>query len=222
MSEPSQPETLADTLRRYEIELPNQMVTRLDEYRRLLWETNEKINLTRHTDVERFVTRDVVDSLQLAELLEPEERILDVGTGGGVPGVVVALVRPDVSVSLCESVGKRAKAVEQIVEQLQLDVPVHHCRAEQVLADHRFDTLTARALASLGKTLTWFKPHWPSIGRLLLIKGPRWVEERGESRHRGLLNDLQLRCAARYTTPDTGAKNVVLQVWPKSSTRWAS
>ena len=65
-----------------------------------------KINLTRHTTYERLVSRDLVDTLALAELLETLPGVLDVGTGGGVPGVLLAIVRPDVSVALADSIGK--------------------------------------------------------------------------------------------------------------------
>jgi len=210
------PDTLADALCRYEIELPDDQVAVLDEYRRLLWDINQHLNLTRHTDFTRFVTRDVVDSLQLAALLEPGEKVLDMGTGGGVPGVIVAIVRDDVHVSLCESVGKRARAVEQIVRTMGLPVTVHHARAEELLAEHRYDAVLARAVAPLVKMLKWLAPHWASAGRLLAIKGSRWPEERAEARHRGLLANLDLRRVATYRTPDTDAENVVLKVWPKS------
>jgi len=215
------PDTLAAALSRYEIELPDDQVAALDEYRRLLWDFNQRLNLTRHTDFTRFVTRDVVDSLQLAALLEPGEKVLDMGTGGGVPGVIVAILRDDVHVSLCESVGKRARAVEQIVRTMTwgragLPVTVHHARAEELLAEHRYDAVLARAVAPLAKMLKWLAPHWASAGRLLTIKGSRWPEERGEARHRGLLTNLDLRRVAVYKTPGTDAENVVLKVSPKS------
>ncbi len=198
--------SLAETLAEVGISLEPAQVEQLDRYRQLLWEWNEKINLTRHTTMEKFVTRDVVDSLQLAELLEKGERVLDVGTGGGVPGVILAIARPDLKVSLAESTQKKARAVEDMIEQLGLPVTVYACRAEDVLEMATFDTLVARALASLTKVLTWVKPHWESFDRLLLIKGPSWVAERGEARHHNLFHRLELRKAATYQTPRSAQK----------------
>jgi 16S rRNA (guanine527-N7)-methyltransferase len=195
------------------VELSAEQVELLDRYRRLLWTWNERLNLTRHTTLEKFVTRDVVDSLQLAALLASGERVLDVGTGGGVPGVVLAILRPDLSVSLCESTAKKGRAVEAIVVELGLDVPVYACRAEEVLEVETFDTLVVRAVASLRKLLTWFAPHWEAFDRLLIVKGPGWIEERAEARHFGLLRRLELRKAATYQTPRTGAESVILKVW---------
>jgi len=68
------------------LSLPPEQVERLDQYCRLLWEWNSRLNLTRHTDYRKFVARDLIDSLAFAEFLSTGERVLDVGTGGGVPG----------------------------------------------------------------------------------------------------------------------------------------
>ena len=210
--------TLADALALHGRVLPPGQIVQLESYCQLLWDWNRRLNLTRHTDYPTFVARDVTDSQALAELLEPNEEVLDVGTGGGVPGIVLAILRSDVRVSLCESVTKKSQAVGTIVEHLGLDVPVYNRRAEHLLDDYRFQTLVARAVGPLDRMLTWFAPHWSSIGRLLIVKGPRWVAERQEARHRGLFHQLQLRRVATYTTPGTDVENVILQVSPRRDT----
>jgi 16S rRNA (guanine527-N7)-methyltransferase len=208
----SQSAALGELLRAAGIDVTAEQIELLDRYRRLLWSWNERLNLTRHTTLEIFVGRDVVDSYQLSLLLERGERVLDVGTGGGVPGVVLAILRPDLSVSLCESTQKKARAVEAIVGELGLAIPIFATRAEDVLEVSTFDTLLARALASLRKVLTWLGPHWDAFDQLLLIKGPSWVEERSEARHHGLLRNLELRKVASYKTPQTGAESVILSI----------
>ncbi|HBO44401.1 MAG TPA: 16S rRNA (guanine(527)-N(7))-methyltransferase RsmG [Planctomycetaceae bacterium] len=205
-------ETLAAALAEQAIELPTRQVARLDDYCRLLWEWNEKINLTRHTDYSKFVARDVVDSLAIAAQLEQGEAILDVGSGGGVPGIVLAIVRPDLKVTLSESVGKKARVLDDLVERLRLRVDVYHGRAEARLARRKFDTIVIRAVARMNKLVTWFEPHWKHIGRIVMVKGPSWVEERGEARHLGLMHELDLRKLAAYNTPGTDAESVVLQL----------
>jgi 16S rRNA (guanine527-N7)-methyltransferase len=121
-------------------------------------------------------------------------------------------LRPDLSISLCESTQKKARAVEAIVGELALGVPVYASRAEEVLELRTFDTLVARGLASLHKVLKWVAPHWGAFDQLLLIKGPSWVEERGEARRHGQLRGLELRKAANYQTPGTGAESVILSI----------
>jgi 16S rRNA (guanine527-N7)-methyltransferase len=210
------PEFTAE-LAKHQIVLDDAVVAHLNRYCDLLWDWNTKLNLTRHTTFEKFVGRDLTDSLQLAQLIESGERVLDVGSGGGVPGIVLAILRPDVQVSLCESVVKKAKALKAMCSDLQLDVPVHPDRVEEVLVNNSYDVVTARAVGSLSKLLKWLEPHWGSIGRLLAFKGPRWVAERGEARHLGHFNQLQLRQAVQYDMPGSDAQSVILRIWPKDS-----
>lgn len=199
-------------LERFSIQVDASQLSAIQNYAQQLWAWNERLNLTRHTDLESFVTRDVVDSWQLAQLLDEGEEVLDLGTGGGVPGILVSILRPDVSVSLCESIGKKARAVDEIVQTLDLPIPVYASRAEEVLEDLRFDSICARAVGPLWKMCHWLEPHWMSFRRMLLIKGPRWVEERGEARHRGYLRTLQLRKLVEYPLPGTSSQSVILEV----------
>ncbi len=215
--DPQPPENLSQAILQAGIELEPERLELLDRYRAALWRWNEQLNLTRHTTFEKFVARDVVDSLELGKLLEQGERVLDIGTGGGVPGLILAICRPDLKVKVCESTQKKARVVQAIVEELQLPVEVFACRSEEVLELRTFDTLVARAVASLSKILVWVEPHWTAFDRLLLIKGQRWPEERGEARHRGLLKGRQLRKAATYLTPGTEAESVILSVVPADS-----
>jgi 16S rRNA (guanine527-N7)-methyltransferase len=181
------------------------------------WDWNDKINLTRHTTPELFVQRDLLDSFQLAKLLGPNEEVLDIGTGGGVPGILVAILRPDLQVSLCDSVAKKAKVAEDIVKQLKLDVRVYPLSVSRVLEDDRFDTLVARGVGPLVRLCGWLKEEWHKIGRLLAIKGPKWVEERGEARHRGMLQGVDLRRLVSYRMPGTESESTILQLARPSS-----
>ena len=211
LSSPATP-NLAFTLADFSIDLPNEQIELLDRYREVLWRWNEQLNLTRHTTLEKFVGRDVVDSLQLADLLSPGERVLDIGTGGGVPGLILSICRPDLRVSVCDSTQKKAKVVQAIVEELNLPTRVYSCRAEEVLQLQTFDTLVARGVAALSKILYWLSAHWDAFDRLLLVKGQRWIEERGEARHRGLMNDIELRKVTSYETRGNDAESVILSL----------
>jgi 16S rRNA (guanine527-N7)-methyltransferase len=209
-------DSLAAALARHGFELPAEQVERLDRYCRLLWDWNSKLNLTRHMDYEKFVSRDLVDSLQLSPHLRKGEEVLDVGTGGGVPGVVLAILRDDLQVALCDSVGKKARAVESMVKELGLEAPVFPFRAEELLEDTRYDALVIRAVGPLWKLLAGFKPHWHSFRRMLVIKGPKWTEELAQARRRGLMHNLQLKMAAEYPLLGTEGKSVVLKIWLKN------
>jgi 16S rRNA (guanine527-N7)-methyltransferase len=208
-------DTLGAALARHGYALPADQTDRLDRYCRLLWDWNEKLNLTRHTDYEKFVSRDLADTVQLARFLKSGEEILDCGTGGGVPGVVLAIIRPDLRVALCDSVGKKVKALEQIIAELGLEIPVYPVRGEELLEDMRFDAVVIRAVGPLWKLLSWFKSGWNSMRRLLVVKGPKWPEELDEAKRRGLVRNLVIKPAAEYPLAGTQSQSVVLKIWPK-------
>jgi 16S rRNA (guanine527-N7)-methyltransferase len=198
------------------ITLDEEQIALLDAYARRLWDWNTRLNLTRHTDYERFVGRDVVDSWALSELLETGERVLDVGTGGGVPGVVIAILRPDVEVAICDSIGKKARAAQAIVQSLGLPVAVHHARVQDVLEAETFDTLVARAVGPLARVLQWLRPHEGRYHRVLLVKGPKWIEERREAKEQGMLRGMSLRRIASYPLEGTQSESVILEVRSKA------
>lgn len=198
------------------MEIDEPIAERLEAYARVLWEWNERLNLTRHTSWELFVGRDLRDCLQLAALLQPGEEVLDLGSGNGIPGIPLAILRSDVEVSLAESVVKRASALSEIVAALDLPVPVYGARGEDLLDDFRFSSVVSRAVGSIAKFCRWIEPHWISVDRLLLVKGPKWVEERNEARHQGVMANLQMRRVATYPLGDDGdSEGVILQIWPK-------
>lgn len=196
---------------------------RLAAYAASLWSWNERLNLTRHVDAEAFVSRDVADAAAIAPHLAHGERILDVGTGGGVPGVILAILRPDLQVELCDSVAKKARAVGEIVHAAGLAIPVHAAAAQAIVAGRpkgpgRFDTLVVRAVAPLGKLLGWFAPVIDSFGRMLVVKGPRWEEERDDARFRGLTKRITIRRLGSWPIRGRDHESVLLEVGPRTTT----
>jgi len=211
------PQAIAAECERLGIGVNPESTQRLAAYAASLWSWNEKLNLTRHTDVEKFVSRDVADAAAIAPHLAAGERVLDVGTGGGVPGVVLAILRPDLHVELCDSVAKKARAVRAIVAETGLALPVHEGAAQgfvsQAAAAKRpFDTLVVRAVAPLVKLLGWFEPLCEQYGRLLIIKGPRWEEEKGEARHKGFAKKVTVRRIAAWPIRGSDNESVLLEI----------
>jgi 16S rRNA (guanine527-N7)-methyltransferase len=209
------------------LDIPVAAVPGLAAYAARLWSWNERLNLTRHLDVATFVARDVADAAAVLPHLARGERLLDVGTGGGVPGVLLAILRPDLRVELAESVGKRATAVAAIVREAGLDLPVHAAAAQTVVAGRggaaanargagggrpRFDTLVARAVAPLEKLLLWFEPLAHAFGRLLVVKGPRWEEELVAARERRLGRQVTIRTIARWPIHGRDHESVLLEI----------
>ncbi len=209
---------LKETIERWGIKsVPDNALVRLDGYCRLLWNINNTLNLTRHTDYEKFVTRDLVDTLELSKLIPENSEVLDIGTGGGVPGMVLAILRPDLRVTLTDSVGKKTLALDQIAEGLGLEVEIFNCRAEELLEDVRVDVTTARAVGPLTKICRWLEESWLHAGRVLAVKGPRWVEEESAARETGLLKKISLKKVAEYPTPGTEWSSAILELTSKKA-----
>lgn len=194
--------------------LQDHQVVRLEQYCQAVWERNQQLNLTRHVTYPQFVQRDLWDSWQLSLLLNAGETVLDVGSGGGVPGIILGILRDDLEIHLIDSVGKKARALQDIVTLLGLPLEVHHGRAEDWLATERVDSVTARAVGPLPKLLRWFEPVWMNMRRLLAIKGPKWRDERYEADQARLLRRLVLRVAVKYPIPNEDWESVILEISP--------
>ena len=197
--------------------VPPEAMPRLAAYAASLWLWNERLNLTRHTDVEKFVSRDVGDAVAIASHLAAGERVLDVGTGGGVPGVLLAIIRPDLRVELAESVAKKARAVAAILRDVGIAIPVHEGAAQALVqarstGPERFDTLVVRAVAPLEKLLRWFEPLAAAYGRMLVVKGPRWEEEKAAARHHGLAKRVLVRRIASWPIRGSDNESVLLEI----------
>lgn len=203
---------LQEAANRFGMQLSEATCHTLERYCQLLWQWNEKINLTRHTTYDLFARRDLLDTVRLASHLPADQDVLDVGTGGGVPGIILAILRPDLQISLCESIAKKANVVQDIVSKLELPVAVYPQRVQLVLEDFRYHALVTRATGSIAQLLKWVADHWIHFDRLLAIKGPRWVQERGEARHLGLLNGIDLRCLESYHMPGTESESSILSL----------
>ena len=212
---------LADALRKeimqLGLEVPDHVIPNLAAYAKSLWDWNTRLNLTRHTDVQQFVERDITDTATLCPHINTDDHILDVGTGGGVPGVVLAILRDDLTVELSDTSTKRVAALQSILDEIGLPLKIHHQPAQQVVltameCNLPFHTLVIRAVAPLRKLLTWFEPIRDSYDRLLIIKGPRWELEKQEARHHGLLKTVTARRLASWPIPHSDTESVLLEV----------
>jgi 16S rRNA (guanine527-N7)-methyltransferase len=160
---------------------PEQHV-RLARYLDLLFAANATMNLTRITDRAAAEVQHVGDSLTVLPFLPKEPHALaDVGTGGGVPGIPLAIARPDARVVLIEATKKKAAFLRQAVAELGLtNVDVREQRAEEVgHSDLReqMDVAVARAVATMPWLIEWCLPLVRKGGRMLAMKGPKVAEE---------------------------------------------
>lgn len=131
-------------------------------------------------EVDRIWDRHILNSAVLSELLGPGERIIDIGSGAGLPGIPLAIARPDLDVVLLEPLLRRSEFLTEVVDELGLAVEVARGRAEEPGVRNRFgerDAAVSRAVASLDKLTRWSLPLLRPDGRMLAIKGERASEE---------------------------------------------
>jgi 16S rRNA (guanine527-N7)-methyltransferase len=121
---------------------------------------NNKINLISRKDIDSLYEKHVLHSLSIAAVCSWQQgmEVIDIGTGGGFPGIPLAIFFPGVQFHLVDSIGKKIKAVQAVSEELDLkNVSTQHIRAEEIKS-RRFDTVVSRAVAPLKQLLIWSKP----------------------------------------------------------------
>ena len=168
---------LLHTLAQFEIELDDLAIDRLCTYHDLLIEWNEKINLTALTAPEDVALKHFTDSLMLLRYskIEKDTSVIDVGTGAGFPGLVLKIARPDIRLTLLDSLQKRLTFLDAVCQALQIDdVELIHSRAEDgsrtELRDS-FDIAVSRAVASMNTLCEYDMPYVKVGGRFIAMKG---------------------------------------------------
>ncbi|MGV8942941.1 16S rRNA (guanine(527)-N(7))-methyltransferase RsmG [Thermomonas sp.] len=177
-------------------------------YLALLQRWNQTYNLTAIRDPQEMLVKHLLDSLAMHAHLVGIDTLADLGTGAGLPGIPLAIVLPQLHVTLVESNGKKARFLREAVRQLQLgNVKVAESRIEAFDAPGQFDAITARALASLPLILELGGHLLTSSGRLLAMKGVLPVEEIA-----ALPAGWQLLASHPLKVPGLGAERHLVEV----------
>ena len=168
-------------------DLSDEAVEQLGKLKALYTEWNAAINVISRKDMDAFDERHVLHSLALVKAMRfaPGSDVLDVGTGGGFPGIPLAIAYPEVNFVLCDSIGKKMKVVRAVVQALGLtNVTVHHGRAEDIKG--QFDFVVSRAVTRMNRFIPWVQGKikkqsinpWPN--GILALKGGDLSKELAE------------------------------------------
>ena len=162
---------LLDGVAQLNLELSDRALGTLLDYIALLQKWNKAFNLTAVRDPEQMIIRHVLDSLAVLPHLD-DKKLLDVGTGGGIPGIIIAVCRPEIAVSLLDSNGKKTRFLQQVKVHLKLDnVEVVQSRAEDYSPPVLFDRIISRAFTALDQMVHWCHHLLDQDGHFLAMKG---------------------------------------------------
>ena len=140
----------------------------------LLVSEGEKRGLIGPRELDKLWSRHILNSTAIVDFIDDGCSVADVGSGAGFPGLVTAIVRPDLQINLIDSLGRRTDWLSYAVGEIGLDnVKIFNNRAEELSGKLRCDVVTARAVAALKKLLPWTMPLLKSGGKLVLLKGGR-------------------------------------------------
>ena len=168
---------LTEAIKDYKIKLNEEQLSQLERYYELLCEWNEKINLTAITDPKGVAVKHFADSLSIFNYIDVPQnaRVIDVGTGAGLPGVVLKIARPDIQLTLLDSLQKRLNFLSVVCSELNLDAELIHSRAEEGGQDldlrEGFDLVVSRAVAQLNILSEYCVPYVRLSGRFVAFKG---------------------------------------------------
>ena len=169
---------LANGIKELKLDLNEQQVEQLLDYLALLFKWNSVYNLTSLRDPMQMVTLHLLDSLTAVPAFEGAQNVLDVGAGGGLPGIVLAIARPDMKVSLIDTVHKKTAFLTQVKAELALaNVMVYTSKVQELQVKQLFDVITSRAFADLSDFVNWSGHLLAEGGQFIALKGVAPPEE---------------------------------------------
>lgn len=169
---------LAEGASELRLPLSDAQLSQLLDYLQLLTKWNAVYNLTAMRDPSQKVTQHLLDSLAAVPAFDDATRVLDVGAGGGLPGIVLAVARPDLGITLVDTVHKKTAFLTQAKAELGLhNVAVQTARVEQLQVRQPFDVITSRAFAELKDFVTWSSHLLTQDGCFIALKGVYPKEE---------------------------------------------
>ena len=174
-------QVLAEGIAEMRLDVSPAQQNQLMDYLGLMFKWNSVYNLTSLRDPMQMVTHHLLDSLAAVPAFANAKNVLDVGSGGGLPGIVLAIVRPDVKISMIDTVHKKTAFLTQVKAELGLaNVTVYTMRVEQLQVSDKFDVITSRAFADLSDFVNWSSHLLADGGCYIALKGvaPKEEQER--------------------------------------------
>ena len=214
---------LTEAIKDYKITLSDEQLAQLEKYFELLCEWNEKINLTAITDPKGVAVKHFADSLSLFNYIDVPQnaRVIDVGTGAGFPGVVLKIARPDIQLTLLDSLQKRLNFLKIVCDVLNIDAELIHSRAEEGGQDlelrESFDLVVSRAVAQLNILSEYCIPYVRLSGSFVAFKASAGGEIKSARKAIGILGG-KIRNIYEFELPLEGGARTLVEIEKVSPT----
>lgn len=193
--------------------LNHEMRQKLELYADMLCEWNQKINLTAITEPEDIAVKHFLDSMMVFKYADIPSgaSVIDVGTGAGFPGVVMKIVRPDIKLTLLDSLAKRINFLDELCKALEIEVTTVHSRAEDIPTGFResFDIATARAVANMRVLCEYCMPYVKVGGSFVALKGSAAEQELSEADNAVKVLGGKLKSCKTFSIADAGERGII-------------
>lgn len=187
-----------------------------ERYAQLLIEWNGKMNLTAITEEREIAVKHFIDSLSLlcAEEIKQGAKIIDIGTGAGFPGVPLKIMRPDLKLTLLDSLNKRLVFLQEVCKELDIDAEIVHGRAEELGRDEKYrekyDYAVSRAVAYLPALCEYCLPFVKKGGSFIPMKGPEAENELNAAKNSIEVLGGHFDRSCSLTLPDDSERTIVV------------
>lgn len=199
-----------------EISLNDEQAQKFENYYNLLTEWNEKINLTRIVEPQEVALKHFADSLTVLKYCDIPKNasVIDVGTGAGFPGIPLKIYRPDIKLTLLDSLNKRVNFLNEVAKKNNLEIKTLHSRAEDAgrKKDERekYDTALSRAVARINVLCEYCIPFLKIGGNFIAMKGPDLSEELDEAKSAIKLLGGEINSVNEFTLDGAGKRTIVV------------
>lgn len=199
-----------------DIKFTEEQLNQFYEYMNLLLEWNEKINLTAITDPSEVILKHFIDSLTINKYIKENSTLADVGTGAGFPGIPLKILRPDLKITLVDSLNKRINFLNEVINKLNLvNIETVHSRIEDFGKDKKyresFDFVTARAVANLAVLSEYLLPIAKVGGQCVCMKGSSVEEELSNGKNAIKVLGGKIKNIDEFVLPDSDmSRNVII------------
>ncbi len=203
-------------LKEFNIEINEEQIKSFEKYMNLLLEWNEKINLTAITQLDEVKLKHFVDSLTVLKYINDDDKVIDIGTGAGFPGIPLKIMNENTKITLLDSLNKRINFLNIVIETLNLrNIQAIHGRAEEIarnkLYREKYDVAVSRAVANLSTLTEYMLPFVKVGGKCICMKGANVNEEleRAQNAIKELGGEIE-RVDNFYLSDNDNERNIII------------